>query len=93
MIYFIECLSEVKDDDVCLVTNVHISKKSMREFYKLSFAGETFVEAMLVGVKDMVCFQVTHEITYNDMFHKFAADTYQGNRSVVGRVVSVSLLV
>ena len=30
MIYFIECLSEVKDDDVCLVTNVHISKKSMR---------------------------------------------------------------
>ena len=56
MVYFIECLSEVKDDDVCLVTNVHISKKSMREFYKLSFAGETFAEAMLVGVKDMVCF-------------------------------------
>ena len=43
MVYFIECLSEVKDDDVCLVTNVH-SKKSMREFYKLSFAGETFAK-------------------------------------------------
>ena len=55
MVYFIECLSEVKDDDVCLVTYVH-SKKSMKEFYKLCFAGETFAEAMLVGVKDMVCF-------------------------------------
>ena len=56
MVYFIECLSEVKEDDVCLVTNVHISTNSMREFYKLSFAGETFAEAMLVVVKDMVCF-------------------------------------
>ena len=44
------------NDDVYLVTYVHISKKSMREFYKLCFAGETFAEAMLVGVKDMVCF-------------------------------------
>ena len=60
MIYFIECLGEVKDDDVCLVTYVHISEKSMREFYKLCFTGETFAEAMLVGVKDMVCFYVTH---------------------------------
>ena len=56
VVYFIECLSEVKDDDVCLVIYVHISRKSMREFYKLCFAGETFAEAMLVGVNDMVCF-------------------------------------
>ena len=56
MIYFIECFSGVNDDNVCLVTNVHISKKSTIEFYKLCFAGETFAEAMLVGVKDMVCF-------------------------------------
>ena len=56
MIYFIECPSEVKDDDVCLVTNVHISKTTMREFYKLSFTGETFAEAMLVVVKEMVGF-------------------------------------
>ena len=56
MTYFIECRSEVKDDDVCLVTYVHISKKSMKALYKLCFAGETFAEAMLVGVRDMVCF-------------------------------------
>ena len=56
MVYFIECLSEVKDDDVCLVTYVHISEKIMTEFYKLCFAGETFAEAMLVGVKNMVSF-------------------------------------
>ena len=59
----------------------------------LCFAGETFAEAMLVGVEDMVCFQVTHEITYNDMLQKFAADACQGNRAVVGRGVSVSLIV
>ena len=53
VVYSIECLCEVKDDDVCLVTYVHISKKSMREFYKLCFAGETFAEAMLVAVKDI----------------------------------------
>ena len=46
---------------------MHISEKSMREFYKLCFARETFAEAMLVGVEDMVCFQVTHEITDNDI--------------------------
>ena len=80
MVYFIKCLSEVKDD-ICLVTTyVHISEKIMREFYKLCFAGDTFAEAMLVGVEDMVCFQVTHAITYNDMFHTFAADACQGNR-------------
>ena len=93
MVYFSKCLSEGKDDDDCLVTYVQIREKSMREFYKLCFAGETFAEAMLVEVEDMVGFQVTHEITYNDMFHKFAADACQGNRSVVYRVVSVSFLV
>ena len=62
------CLSEDKDDDVCLVTYVHVSEKSMREFYKLCFAGETFAEAVLVGVEDMVCRQVTHEVAYDDVF-------------------------
>ena len=54
-----KCLSEVKDDDVCLVAYGYVQtrEKSMREFYKLCFAGETFAEAMLVGVEDMVCFQ------------------------------------
>ena len=51
-----KCLSETKDDDVCLATYVHVREKSVRELNKLSFAGETFVEAMLVGVDDLVCF-------------------------------------
>ena len=30
--------------------------KSGIQFYKLCFAGETFAEAVLVGVEDMICF-------------------------------------
>ena len=45
--------SEVKNNDVCLVTYVHVCEKSMREFNKLAFAGETFTEAMVVGVEDV----------------------------------------
>ena len=66
---FIKYLSEVKDDDVCLVTYVHVSEKIMRELYRLCFAGKTFAEAMLFGVEDLVCFQVTHEVAHIDVFH------------------------
>ena len=60
--------SEVEGDDVCLVTYVHVrySAKSMRELNKLGFAGEIF---MMVGVEDLVCFQVMHEVAHNDVFY------------------------
>ena len=69
MVDIVKSNSEVKNDDVCLVTYVHVSEKSMREFNRLGFAGETFTEAMLVGVEDLVCFEVMHEVTHNDVFH------------------------
>ena len=69
MVDFIKCISEVNDDGVCLVTYVHVSEKSIKEISKLGFAGDTFAEVKLVGVEDILCFQVTHEVTHNDVFH------------------------
>ena len=40
-----------------------------------------------------MCFQVTREVTHNDVFHWFASDACQSNRAILGRVVSVSLIV
>ena len=68
LVEFVECLSEVENEDVCLEIHVHVSEKSMSKI-KLGFAGEPFAESMLVSVEDLVCFQVTHAVAHHDVFH------------------------
>jgi hypothetical protein len=44
----------------------------MKEECKLCFAGSTLLEAVLIVVKEVVIFQLCHDITDNDVFKDLA---------------------
>ena len=64
----------------------------MSKLNEFGFARQTLAEAMLVGVENLVCIEMTHEVAHHDLLQQFAAYACQRHRAVVGRVVSTSLI-
>ena len=93
VIYFVECLSKVKNYDVCLGRVIQISSDLISQFDELGLARVFGSKAMLVGGEYLVDFKVSHGVANNNMLHDLAWDAHERNRPVVGWLVVLAFLV
>jgi len=66
---FVQRLRKIHDEGVCLFSFLYVLAHIVDEFYKLSFTGESPLEAMLQWIENVVVVRMDHDVACYNMFH------------------------
>ena len=83
MSIFIKGFAKIKEDKVCLFSELHVFSKFVNEHDELCLAGSLFLEPVLQFKENVLVCEVFGDPRSHNMLKHLTEDTYQGNWSVI----------
>ena len=93
MRYTVKRFTEVKDHHVSLCLFVEGCSQFVIEFEDLGFTAPLGPKSMLAVVENVMFLQVFYHVTHNDMFKELTTQTCKGDWSIVGSIMTGTLLI